>query len=84
MHPDWVSFEKERGNNHYELFCTLDGFDDSIAIDQQSNLYEPWCCNLALDEIVEYYKLHDNEGVIIYKEGDIKSSDDEGNDAVMC
>ncbi len=84
VHPDQAMFEKERGNNCYELFCTLDGFDDSIAINKQLDLYEPWCRNLAIDEIVEYFKLNDNEGVVVYKEGDIKSSDDEGNDEVMC
>ncbi len=84
VHPDRASFAKERGNNGYELFCTLDGFDNSIAINKQLDVYEMWCRNLAIDEIVVYYKLHDNEGVVVYKEGDIKSSDDEDNDEVMC
>ncbi len=67
MHQDWASFEKEKRNNLYELFCTLDGFDDLIADNDQPDKYEPWCCDLAIDEIEEYYKLHGNEGVVIYK-----------------
>lgn len=84
VHRDRSCFEKERGNNRYELFCTLDGFDDSIADDQQPDMYEPWCRDLVVDEIAEYYKLHDNEGVVIYKDGDIESSDGEDDDAVDC
>ncbi len=32
VHQDWASFEKEKGNNCYELFCTLDGFDDWLLM----------------------------------------------------
>ncbi len=51
-------FEKEEGNNHYELFCTLDRFDDLIADDDLPNKYELWCCILVIHEIVEFYKFH--------------------------
>ncbi len=87
VHQDQASFEKEKGNNFYELFCTLDGFDDLIADDEQPDKYEPWCCNLVIDEIIENYKLHDNEGVVIYKERDVDSSDgkgDNGCDDCLC
>ncbi len=50
-----------------------------IAHDDKPDKYEQWCCNLVIHETVEYYKLHDNEGVVIYKEGDIDSSDGEGD-----
>ncbi len=57
-------WEGER-ENHYVLFCTLDGCDDLIADDDQLDKYEPWCCNFVVDENVEYYELDDNEGVVI-------------------
>ncbi len=47
------------------------GFDDLIANDEQPDKYDLWCCNLVIDKIVEYYKLHDNEGGVIYKKEDI-------------
>ncbi len=71
VHQDQMSFEKEKTKNRYELFCILDGFDDIINDEDRSDLYELWCCNLVIDKIVEYYELHDNEGVVIYKKGDI-------------
>ncbi len=40
-----------------------------INNEDQSDFYESWCCSLVIEEIVEYYKLHDNEGVVIYKKG---------------
>ncbi len=84
MHQDETTFEKEKGNNDYELFCILDGFYDLIAGDDQPDKDEQWCCNLIVDKIVEYYKLCFNEGVVLYKEGDIGNSDGKGDDAMMC
>ncbi len=49
----------------------------------QSHLYEQWCCSLVIDKIVEYYKLHDNEGMVIYKKQDIDSSGDKGDDEML-
>ncbi len=79
MHQDWASFDKEKGNTCYELLCTLDEFDDLIADDDQPDKYELWCHNLVINEILKDYKLHDNEGVVIYKDGDIDSSNDKGD-----
>ncbi len=42
----------------------LDAHCLPLEVDQ-SNFYEPWCHCLVIDIIVEYYKLHDNEGVVI-------------------
>ncbi len=63
--------------------CTLDRFDDSNATDDHPDKYELWCCILVVDEIVEYCKLHDNEGVVVYKEGDIDSSDGKGDNGMI-
>ncbi len=66
------------------MFCILDEFDNLIADDDQLDKYEPWCHTLVVDEIVDCRKLHDNEEVILYKEGDFDCSDGKGDDALMC
>lgn len=77
VHEHRSSFQKERGANRYELFCTVDGFDDSIDDDDQNELWEPWCRDLVIEEIVKFYKKNDNNGLVIYHEGDIPDSEDE-------
>jgi len=58
VQQDQASFKNKKGNNCYELLYSLDGFDDLNADDDQPDKYELWCCNLVIDEIVEFYKFH--------------------------
>ncbi|KAL3798023.1 hypothetical protein ACHAW5_002626 [Stephanodiscus triporus] len=43
-HPTKMQFEKVRGNNHYTVFGTLEGYDDSKSDDDLENIefWEPW------------------------------------------
>ncbi len=75
VHADRTSFQKKKGANSYELFCILDDFDDIVDDDNQLDKWEEWFCDVAIEEIAEYYNKHKDLGVVVYKEGEINESD---------
>ncbi len=79
VHQDRTSFQKKKGANSYELFCTLDNFDCIIDDANQEDMWEVWFCDVAIEEIAKYYNKHQELGVVVYKESEINGSDvDEG------
>ena len=79
-HPDKASFQKKRGANSYELFGILDGYDDDTNDEDQSDYWEVWFRDCAIEEIAAYYRSHEDEGVLVYDKGEIPESGDEGDD----
>ncbi len=55
----------------FELFRVLDGYDNGLKDVDQDEMWEEWFCDCAIDEIAEYHKLHPDEGVFVYKNGEI-------------
>ncbi len=49
-----------------------------IDDNDQLAIWEPWCQEVAIDEIVEFCKANPSEGVVLYYKGDIPDSGDEG------
>ena len=41
-HPDRMNFNTHRGNNKYNVFATMEGYDLDISPNIQPNLYGVW------------------------------------------
>lgn len=56
-HPDRMWFQKQRGNNRYNVLATLDEYDFSKEPGQQDDVFEAWEINNEFFECVtEYYQ----------------------------
>lgn len=74
-HPDKMIFQKARGNNHYDIVATMDGFDFDLPLDEQEDKYDVWEVDLVYDEIVEFYEKNPDLNVKCYKKGGVCDSD---------
>ncbi len=55
----------------------MDGYDDGLKDEEWEDMWEEWFCDCAIYEIAEYCQLHPEEGVIVYKKGEIPKAGDE-------
>ena len=56
----------------------MEGYEDGVPDAEQEDMWEEWFHDCAIDEIAEYYQLHPEEGVIVYKNDNIPESGEEG------
>ena len=74
-HPERMWFQKSRGNNHYDVLATMEGYDFSKEPDGQSEMFEAWELSDDFYECVtEYYKQNPDLNVTCYKKGGIVDS----------
>ena len=63
-----MNFNKHWGDNKYNTFATMEGYDLNIPHDSASDLYVVWVVDIDFfKQVIGYYK--NNNGVKCYEEG---------------
>ena len=76
FHPERMSFTKSRGNNHYDILATMNGYDIHSTPESQNDLYDVWEAKPDFfDEVCQYYK--DSKVVRCYEQGGVCDSEEE-------